>query len=242
MASMLCGAVAIFLGSSCATTTAARTGTTIYLGAVSPGTDEVHEGVRSWTAMKFDNLVHQRTDFSCGAAVLATIFNYGFGHHTTEQQVLVNMLKVADPDIVRDKGFSLLDMKNYAKAVGLVGEGFKVDYAAVGQLKVPAIALLNIRGYKHFVIVRKADAERVSIGDPALGNRVMSRPEFERAWNQVLFVIIGKGFDPKTVLLNPPQPLSAKRLYDQRSPIVNAEASEFGFGAGFNFAVWQGRP
>lgn len=211
--------------------------TNLWMGQVAQGSQTRAVSLRSWKAKKFDNLVRQETDFSCGAAVLATVFNYAFGRRTTEQQVLVNMFKIADPAVVKEKGFSLLDMKNYALAVGMGAEGFKVEYDALKSLKVPGIALLNLRGYKHFVVIRKADDERVFVGDPALGNRVMKRAAFERGWNQVVFVITGDGFDPKSVLLHPPAPLSAQRLFEQRSPIGNADQAEFGFGPAFSFSL-----
>src|SRR3546814_14764283 len=112
------------------------------------------------------------------------------------------MLKVSDPEIVRDKGFSLLDMKNYTQAIGMASEGYEVPYEALRQLKVPAIVLLNIKDYKHFVVVRKAEDDRIHIADPALGNRVMGRGAFEAAWNGVVFVIVGEGFNPNTVLMD----------------------------------------
>ena len=223
------------LSASCATSSTAPT--RIWLGQVSSGQPSIETPVRSWTAMKFDNLVRQQTDFSCGAAVLTTIFNYAFGYHATERQILVNMLKSADPDVVRDKGFSLLDMKNYVREVGLRGEGYKVDYDAIAKLRVPAITLLNIRGYKHFVIIRKATLEEVSIADPALGNRVMGRAAFNQAWNGVLFVVTGPGFNADTVLLHPPRPLSAAQLFEARSPVSNADAADFDFGPHFNFTL-----
>ena len=179
----------------------------------------------------------KRTDFSCGAAALATIFNYAYDKRTTEQQVLLNMLKIADPDVVRDKGFSLLDMKNYAQAVGMTAEGYQVDYKALFNLKVPAIALLDIKGYKHFVVIQRANPEYVNLGDPALGNRIMSRKAFENAWNGVAFVVLGDGYDANTVLLNPPKPISAARLYGMRSPVQNAEIYDYGLGPAFNFQL-----
>lgn len=195
----------------------------------------VYKPVSSWRTRKFVNLVPQQTDFSCGAAALATIFNYAYGKNTSEQQVLVNMLKIADPDVIREKGFSLLDMKNYVNAVGMSGQGYEVEYDALKNLKVPGIALLDIKNYKHFVVVRKVRDDFVQIGDPALGNRTMSRRDFEEAWNSVVFVIVGDGFDPDTVLLNPPPPLSAARLYGLRSPVTNAELYDQGLGPAFNF-------
>lgn len=188
----------------------------------------VSKPLRSWKDMKFEGLVRQRTDFSCGAAVLATVFNAAYGKHSTEEQVLVNMLKVADPAVVKEKGFSLLDMKRYVNGVGYAAEGYQVDFDALHHLKVPGIVLLNLKGYHHFVVVRKVTADMVQLGDPALGNRVMSRRAFEKAWNKVVFVIVGDGLDPQSALMNPPPPLSARRLFEQRSPTWNADLTDFG--------------
>jgi len=206
-----------------------RKNAALWLGPTAQGSQLlVSKPLRSWKDMKFDGLVRQQTDFSCGAAVLATVFDQAYGKRTTEQQVLVNMLKLADPQVVKDKGFSLLDMKRYTNQVGFASEGYKVDFEALRHLKVPGIALLNLRGYHHFVVIRKVSGDVVQIGDPALGNRVMSRRDFERAWNNVVFVIVGDGFDPNSALNNPPPPLSARRLFEQRSPTWDADLTDFG--------------
>lgn len=210
----------------------------IWLGAVSaPDVPTITKSVESWEARRFNGLVRQQTDFSCGAAVLATIFNSAYGRSTTEQQVLLNMLQVADPDIVREKGFSLLDMKKYVQAIGMKGEGYEVDYAMLGKLDVPTIVLINIKGYKHFVIVRKVYRDEVSIGDPALGNRLMSRADFDAAWNNVAFVVMGDGYDPGNSLLDPPEALSARRLLEQHARLPAAEAAEFGFAPRFSLTL-----
>jgi predicted double-glycine peptidase len=235
--SLFRAASAALLGVAAGCTTAPAGPAQLWMGQVSQGAPTQTVALKSWKELKFDSLVRQQTDFSCGAAAMATIFKYAYGKRTTERQVLVNMLKVADPDLVREKGFSLLDMKHYARAVGMAAEGYQVEYDALRDLKVPAIALLNLRGYKHFVVIRKADANFVHVGDPALGNRVMSRAQFEQAWNKVVFVMTGKGFNPDTVLLNPPPPLSARRLFGERSPVFNADAAEFGFGPAFSFRL-----
>lgn len=227
--------VALALGLSGCVTAPSGEATPLWMGAVSNGAQVISATPVSWKDKKFDNLVRQETDFSCGAAVLATVFNYAFGHQTTERQVLVNMLKIADPDIVRQKGFSLLGMKNYAQSVGFEAEGYRVDYPTLQKLDIPSIALIDIKGYKHFVVIRKAYADHIAIGDPALGNRTMSRSEFQDAWNDVAFVVNGEGYDPTTVLLNPPAPLSALRLLEHHTNIPAAEVADFGFGPRFSF-------
>ena len=231
-----CAAVAAMaMISGCATAPAGPT--PVWLGQFSQGPEMVRVPVRSWTERKFDNVVRQRSDFSCGAAVLATVFNYGFGYETTEQQVLVNMLKIADPDIVREKGFSLLDMKSYAQTLGMQAEGYEVEYDKLRDLKVPMIALLDIRGYKHFVVLRTAFDDRISIADPALGNRTMTRKAFEDAWNNVIFIVLDDRFDPGSELFNPVSPLSAKRLLATHADLPAAAAAEFGINQGFDFSL-----
>lgn len=226
----LIGAIAL---GGCATSPAGPT--PIWFGQVSTDGQTREVAVQDWKALKFTNVVRQRTDFSCGAAALATIFNYAYDKNTTEQQVLTNMFKVADPDIVREKGFSLLDMKRYVQAVGMSGEGYKVAFDALRDLKIPGIVLISIRGYKHFVVLRKVTGETVFVADPALGNRIMTRAEFEAAWNGVVFVVVGEGYDPQTVLFRPPPPLSARRLFDQRSPIQDANPTDFGLIPAYSY-------
>jgi uncharacterized protein len=167
---------------------------------------------------------------------MATIFNGAYGYQTTERQVLVNMLKVADPDTVRQKGFSLLDMKTYARSVGMNAEGYRVDYPALAKLEIPVIVLIDVRGYKHFVVVRKVFGDRIAIGDPALGNRTMTRAQFEQSWNNIAFVVIGAGYDPDNALVDPPSPLSARELLKATASLPATEAAEFGFAPGYDFS------
>jgi len=209
--------------------------TTVWLGQVNPDGQPRDVAVRDWKDLKFTDLVRQRTDFSCGAAALATLFNHAFGQNTSEPQILANMFKVADPDVVREKGFSLLDMKRYVTAAGMRADGYKVGYEALRDLKVPGIVLLSTKGYKHFVVLRRVSGDRVNIGDPALGNRVLPRAEFEREWNGIVFVVTGEGYDPATVLLNPPEPLSARRLFEQRSPVQDANPYDFGLLPAYSY-------
>jgi uncharacterized protein len=224
------GFFSILLGLAIATPAAAQPGhAPVWLAPTASGSQLlVSKPLRSWKAMKFDGLIRQQTDFSCGAAVLATVFNEAYGKRTTEAQVLVNMLKVADPAVVKEKGFSLLDMKRYVNGVGFAAEGYQVNFDALHHLKVPGIVLLNLRGYHHFVVIRRVSDDIVQVGDPALGNRVMTRREFERAWNKVVFVIVGDGLNPNSALMNPPPPLSARRLFEQRSATWDADLTDFG--------------
>ncbi|HEX5464275.1 MAG TPA: C39 family peptidase [Burkholderiales bacterium] len=187
---------------------------------------QVH--VTSMRAMRYVDMVPQHTDFSCGAASLATILKYAYGRDVTEAEVVSGMFKVSDPAVVQREGFSLLDLKNYVETLGLRGRGYKVEAAVLDQIKIPVIVLLDIKGYKHFVVLKKVDGDRVYVGDPALGNRVMAREDFLESWNHIVFAVVGKGFIRDTVLINPPEPFTARRLAGHHT-ITHAQLIDFGF-------------
>ncbi|GEN23358.1 C39 family peptidase [Halomonas cupida] len=186
--------------------------------------------VQSIRERRYENLVEQRTDFSCGAASLATILRYAYEFSdTTETEVLSGMLMLADIELVQQQGFSLLDMKNYVESLGLRGRGYEVTPETLDEVSIPVIVLLDLDGYKHFVVMKKASDDRVYVGDPALGNRVMSRDDFMAAWNNIIFAIVGEGYDRYTALLDPRQPLSAQRMRDIFSPVSREQLVDFGF-------------
>ncbi len=202
---------------------------TMGIGGVIPGAGPIHVDVTSMRGLRYVNMVPQHTDFSCGAAALATILKYAYGRDVTEAQVIQGLFKVSDPQIVRTKGFSLLDLKNYVDTLGFRGRGYEVEPAVLDRIKIPVIVLLDINGYKHFVVFEKAEGDTIYIGDPALGNRVMTREDFVKSWNNIVFAVIGKGFIKNTVLLNPSGPLTAKRLVNARTIVTNAQLIDFGF-------------
>lgn len=203
----------------------------IGLGGVIPGAGAINKNVLSMRELRYVDMVPQKTDFSCGAAAVATILNYAYGQKLTEEQVIQGLLKVSDPDVVREKGFSLLDLKNYVQARGMRGRGYNMSPEMLDKVKVPTIVLLDIRGYKHFVVLKKTTPDKVYLADPALGNRVIARQEFLKGWNRVVFAIVGQGFERDTVLLRPSEPLTARSTVDTWRPLTDAQLLEFGFSS-----------
>lgn len=201
----------------------------VRLGNVVSGT-MISKDVQSIRERRFENLVEQRTDFSCGAASLATILKYAYQRPgVTEESVLAGMLEVSDPEVVLARGFSLLDLKNYVQTLGYRGRGYEVAPDTLDAVAIPVIVLLDLEGYKHFVVVKKASGDRVYVGDPALGNRIMERDNFLDSWNGIIFAIVGEGFDQQTALLDPRQPLTAHRMGDVFAPVPKQKLLDFGF-------------
>lgn len=200
----------------------------IRLGGILPGGALFNKKLVSMREHRYVNIVPQSTDFSCGAATLATILKFAYSKNTSEHQVLEGLLKVSDSNIVKQRGFSLLDIKRYVTVLGMQGRGFKMNIEKLNKIKVPVIVLLDIKGYKHFVVLKKTTAKKVYIADPALGNKIMKTDDFIAAWNGIIFAVIGKNYDSDTVLSRPAEALSAKRLHNVFAPVSNLNALDFG--------------
>ncbi len=201
----------------------------IALGNIVPGSGVIHKKIISIREKRYLNLVPQHTDFSCGAAALATILKYAYGRDITERSVLIDLFKISNPEIVRRKGFSLLDVKRYVQSIGMRGRGYQLKLNKLKEIKVPTIVLLDLKGYKHFVVLKKVANNRVFIADPALGNKIYALDDFASMWNGVIFAVIGPGFDRHSILLNPDPPLTAKKLMPAYRTLTNAELLDFGF-------------
>ena len=197
--------------------------------AVLPGGGLVFKQIESMRERRFSNLVEQRTDFSCGAAAVATILRQAYRFDVDEEQVITGMLAGADHDLVRTQGFSMLDMKRYVESIGMRARGYRIPAQSLESVNIPVVVLLDIRGYKHFVVLQRTQKDWVYIGDPVLGHKRYSHADFLKGWNGIVFAIIGPGYDKTNALLTPPAPLTAKNQLDGFNPVKDAELMDFGF-------------
>lgn len=172
----------------------------VRMGAILNGGGSVTAGIHTWRAEKFRHVVRQRTDFSCGAASVATILKYAYHRSVTRKQVLHDMLGVSNSKKVRHRGFSMLDMKHYAQKIGFRGKGYRVKASKLKKLRLPVIVLLNLGGYQHFVVLRRVEHQRVFLADPALGNRTLSMKKFRHDWNNIIFALVGPRYKPHNAL------------------------------------------
>jgi predicted double-glycine peptidase len=139
--------------------------------------------------------VQQKTDFSCGAAALATILRQAYWLDVNEEQIIEGMLANSDHDLVRVQGFSMLDMKRYVESIGMRARGYRVAQDTLSEIKIPVVVLMDIRGYKHFVVMQRVHNGWVYIGDPVLGHKRYKVDDFVKGWNGIIFAVIGQGYD-----------------------------------------------
>lgn len=133
--------------------------------------------------MRWNTVVRQQYDFSCGSAAVATLMSYHYDRPTTEPEVFQSMYQKGNQEKIKKHGFSMLDMKRYLDNQGLRADGFKMSLDQFIEIGVPGITLVNTGGYNHFVVVKGVSDSHVLVGDPAAGVMVVPKTQFESIWN-----------------------------------------------------------
>ncbi len=145
--------------------------------------------VTSLRDMPFRTVVRQQYDYSCGSAALATLLTHHYGRRTGEAAIFQAMYAAGDQLKIRNVGFSLLDMKRYLERQGLKADGYRWSAEDLKRAHSPAIALITVGNYRHFVIIKGYRGGKLLVGDPAQGLKLYPIDEFERVWNGVVFVV-----------------------------------------------------
>jgi predicted double-glycine peptidase len=164
---------------------------TAHAGEVTVFTGGIYRKVQvaSLKELQFQGAVQQQYDFSCGAAAVATLLSHHYDKPTNETKVFKEMWVNGDQESIQKVGFSLYDMKTYLRAHGYAADGFRVTLDQLYKARLPAIALVEIDGYSHFVVIKGVSPTEVLIGDPAMGVRLLPRAEFKQIRDEVLLVI-----------------------------------------------------
>jgi uncharacterized protein len=151
--------------------------------------------VKSLNEKRWTNVVRQQYDFSCGSAAVATLLTYHYDMPVQEAQVFEEMFVRGDQPKIQAEGFSLLDMKHYLDRRGLRSDGFRMTLDKLADIGVPGIVLMNTGGYRHFVVVKGIEAERILVADPAFGTTIWPRDRFEAAWGNGIILAAREGIE-----------------------------------------------
>lgn len=157
-----------------------------------------NETITPLSEFKYNNIVRQQYDYSCGSAALTTLLDFYLGRNFQERQVMEGLLQFGDSEkIIERRGFSLLDMKKLVTALGHPSGGFRATKEDLVKLDHPAIAPIEYAGFKHFVVVRAVKNGHVFIADPSLGNISFTLNRFLEVWDRnVLFIVFPNGHKP----------------------------------------------
>lgn len=156
--------------------------------------------LKSMIDFRNEHLVRQQYDYSCGAAALATLLQFGLGDSVTEREIIADLLTgLSDTatDVREKEGFSLFDLQQVAEKRGYAAQGFQLEPQYIAQLNGPVIVFLETLGYKHFAVLKGVRGDRVYLADPSRGNIRMPAYRFLQAWMRdgkgVVFVVEPKG-------------------------------------------------
>lgn len=147
--------------------------------------------VKSLKEARWDRVIRQQYDFSCGSAAVATLLSFHYNMPMDEAQVFQAMYRAGDQAKIQAEGFSMLDMKRFLDSQGLHSDGFRMSLDQLVQIGVPGIVLVNTQGYRHFVVVRGLRDDHVLLADPAIGSITVPRAQFENIWDGTVLAARG---------------------------------------------------
>ena len=118
----------------------------------------VAKKIRNWKALHEDRIVMQSSDYSCGAAAMATLLTYYFDDQVAEAAIMDALLKPLPEAENKDRkkqGFSLLDLGDYVAARGYESAGYRLTLGQLQKVQLPVLVHLSVQGDRHFVVLTK---------------------------------------------------------------------------------------
>jgi predicted double-glycine peptidase len=153
--------------------------------------------IHTWKELRYENVVLQRFDYSCGAGALATLMRFYFGDNVSEETILVGILDSMNEEEVKDRetnGLSLLDLKNYSERRGYQAVAVRLNYASLPELMGPVLIHLERKNYRHFAVLKGVRGDRIYLADPSRGNVRISIDQFAKEWSGIALVLGKEGF------------------------------------------------
>ncbi|MDD5730344.1 MAG: C39 family peptidase [Candidatus Omnitrophica bacterium] len=179
--------------------------------------------VKSIRELRDQNVVKQSTDYSCGAAGLATILNYHFNDPISENEIILGILRTTNLAKVKQrKGFSLLDLKKFVESRGYKVTGYKMDIDFLRKLDIPVLVPIKFKEYRHFIIVKAVVGDRVFVADPSMGNMSMKINCFNGIWQDGVGMVIERKGEKDPFLSR----MSSLRLKKEDLKVVDMESVE----------------
>lgn len=176
---------------------------------------QFRQQVRSWRTLQRQNVVMQQSDYSCGAAALATVIRYYWGDEVTEKEFLEVIIEsVISRDELKDRvenGLTMTDLRLAAVEKGYLASMGRRSLAQLAESRIPVIVRIEKDGYDHFVVFRGMADDRVFLADPIRGNLRISVEEFATQWTDGAILVVVK---PNT---KPPE--SSPLLVDHPIPV-----------------------
>lgn len=167
----------------------------------------------SLDAIRWQGVVKQDLDFSCGIASVATILKYHFGdEEVTEKDLLQGFIKkLSEQELneVFEKGASLAQLGDLLLDRNLVIRNWRLEIDGLRKLTkvLPAIVYLETPDFRHFAVVRGVSEYQVLLADPSRGNVKLSIDGFLKEWQGRRALLVAPNqTELKKALLQIPDP------------------------------------
>jgi predicted double-glycine peptidase len=176
---------------SCCPWLALLSAATTAAGCASPA----QRPVRSYFALRFEQVDRQISEYTCGLAALTTALNRYYQVPVAQQ----SMAEAYLPEVAKAKrGLTFLDLKTIAADHGFEAFGYRLDTesldAFLEKTPVPLIAHVEtssgIYSVGHFVLVLGRHRGFWIIGDPAFGTTYLTDHQFRSRWTGYVLVVL----------------------------------------------------
>jgi hypothetical protein len=155
----------------------------------------------SYQEIQQRRVIMQKYDYSCGAAVLATIAHFYWGDDVGETYFLdlLPKLRLGDAELKDriENGLTLTDLRDLANHAGYDATMVKVPDEQLAQIRVPVVVGITVNKYcpkrkhEHYVVLRGTDGQFIYLADPIRGNIRLPIDDFLDQWqlNAVLAIV-----------------------------------------------------
>ena len=132
--------------------------------------------VKSFKELKYQDVIPQTYEESCGASSLSTLMNL-YDANVTEKDLLSDLNTT---DMV-----NFLDLQSIANINGFKAKVYSITQEIFEQLQFPVIArVLRHKDYPHFIVVQNLEGDFVLSYDPNDRKRIVTKNEFYSVWNK----------------------------------------------------------
>lgn len=156
---------------------------------------------RSFTARKFDGVIGQTADFTCGAASVATILTFYWNRPTSEIEVL-NLIRSRYTDEQwksrEGNGVSFDDLIFAAGKLRFEAAGAELSIDDLPKLAAPVILHLDKGKFQHFSVLRKAASDVFYMADSIVGQIVLTQADLRSQYTGKALAIARKKADLPT--------------------------------------------
>jgi hypothetical protein len=157
--------------------------------------------VWSFKEIKERQIVMQKYDYSCGAAVLATIAKYYWDDRKANEATFLDLLPKLklNEEQLKDRienGLTLTDLRDLTNLAGYQATMAKVKFEELAQGKVPVVVGITVRKHEHFAVFRGADERYAYLADPIRGNLRTPICDFIDQWQKNAILVIAKPNTP----------------------------------------------